>query len=211
VEDTRQNVGWNFWLKWVGGTTLGWIVGFIVGLVSLLVIFGALYDDVDSALDESTWGFAIFITVLFTLGGLCEGFMQWLLLRRRIDHAGGWALAQGLGCATLAVLYVALDGVTYPVVNEVVHNAVGGAVTGLLQAYILRRYVARPGQWVALCAASFVLASAVNYVLFSLTGVDAISNTLGMTAMAALTGTALVRWLRSPALAETPDVALAVT
>jgi hypothetical protein len=135
--------------------------------------------------------------------------MQWLVLRRRIDQVGGWALAQGLGFATLAAIYVALDGVIHPAVNEVVHNAVGGAVAGLFQAYILRRHIARQAQWVALSAAGYVLAAAVNYAIFSIVGIDPISNTLGVTAMSALTGAGLVRWLRSPALAEAPEVALA--
>jgi hypothetical protein len=74
-------MGW-----WVAATTLGWPLGIAV------LYFGYTIWPVDLS-TGSMWGIAL----VLVSAGTAMGFTQWLILRRRLPHAGWWILASALG------------------------------------------------------------------------------------------------------------------
>lgn len=138
---------------WVGGTTVGWFAGFIVGL------------NVASSL-EPLLGMGPLQGVLayFVFGaflGLAVGLMQWRVLRRRVARSGTWATASaaGLGIAGSAGYGVAVlifgysegledIGSVAAIVGWTLVSACGGAIAGLMQSRVLRSQARRTRSWV---------------------------------------------------------------
>jgi hypothetical protein len=186
----RSQVGWGFWLQWVLASTVGLLLGFIVGFpLSFLAM-----DILGERLGQSFGG------IVFGIG---VGGLQWLVLRRRISRAGWWVLASAAGGYGIvqAMFLGAFEGYVGSLsfgallsITGVV--ALGGAVTGTLQWLVLRGQVSRAGWW--------VLASTVGWGL-SMTAAIAYSWPGPMwlivtgAVLGAVTGGALVWLLRQPA------------
>jgi hypothetical protein len=80
IHRKRAQVGWDFWLRWVLATSLGWAVGGVL----LSAFIGGLGDEL---------GNVVGATVL----GLMVGIGRWLVLRQWLDEAGWWILASARG------------------------------------------------------------------------------------------------------------------
>jgi hypothetical protein len=195
MKDKGSQVGWDFWLKWVVATSVGSILGLILGFGLGLIIGG--FDNEFGVLRT------ILGKIVFGAGiGFGVGILQWLVLRGRVTRAGWWVLASTAGLA------VAQGGAAAAAVasgnSEVLGSslflqvmALGGAVTGILQWLVLRGKVSRAGWW--------VLASTVGWGLgfdvmdAALVGVDCIIFVLFYGAvLGVVTGGALVWLLRQP-------------
>ena len=112
-------------------------------------------------------------------------------------------LASGLGFAVIVPLNNALLGMMSEAANAAVTGAVAGAVAGLLQYLILQQRVGRAWLWVAIISAGMVVAGGGAAVVRAITGLDeGTSETVGIAAMAALTGAAMV-WLLRQSVSET--------
>ena len=86
------------------------------------------------------------VAPLFTLGfglmGAVPGFLQWLLLRRRVPRSGWWVLASGVGMAGCGMAYLGLTrGSDVRIAwGGAAGGAVYAAVTGIVLAWLLRSY-----------------------------------------------------------------------
>lgn len=74
---------------WVPATTGGWLLGILLVLMPDWLHWRNGYQDLDQA---------------FLSLGLAIGIVQWLLLRRRLSHAGWWIAANVVGWGLLALV-----------------------------------------------------------------------------------------------------------
>ena len=203
-----------FQRRWVGGTTIGWVVGFVVGL--------NVASSSDSLLGTGPLQSVLAYSVAGGFVGLLVGLMQWRVLRRRISQSGAWVVASaaGLGIAGgagygLAVLIFGysrdLEDLASPaaIVGWTLVTACGGAIAGLLQWRVLRSQVRQAGSWVAastigwglstaamgtVVVASFRIVGEANPgILWFLAAILAAGIVLGV-----ITGAAIVRLLIEP-------------
>lgn len=199
----RADAGWVFWLKWVLGSTIGWIGLFVLSFLAIGTVVELFLGDPKTVAGEGTLTFAVALTAVFTLAFTGAGSAQWLLLRRKIERLGWWAPANGLGGFVLAVLYFALMGVVPEMANEIINNGVAGTIVGLLQWRILRGQLAHAKLWIPAIAVGFVVAGGGAAILSAITGLDdGTSGMFGIVAMSALTGAAMVWLLRQPSRPE---------
>jgi hypothetical protein len=193
----QAGAGWIFWLKWVVGSTVAWITMFMVTFLTIGMVVETFWGDPETVLGEGA--FAVLLTVVFTISFTALGGAQWLLLRRRLERIGGWALASGMGGFIIGVLYFALMGVVSETANEIIHNGLAGVVVGLLQWRILRRQVASAHLWIVTATVAFVMAGGGAAIISALTGMDSgTSSIFGVLAMSALTGGVMAWLLRQP-------------
>jgi hypothetical protein len=196
-QDAYQRLGWRFWLLWTAGSALAMLVMFMTGFFLVgLVVETLTSRPAETVFDEEGAAFVIGLSVVFTLCGAGIGLVQWLLLRRRIPHAGSWVWGSALGFAVLALLYFALYDRIPELASEVVHNGAGGLVAGAIQWRILRRQTAQAGCWLAASSLGLILAGLINLLL----GTGPVAMLTGIAAMAAVTGLALIWLLNRPIL-----------
>lgn len=189
-QDAYQPLGWRFWLLWTVGSALAMLVMFMTGFFLISLVAETLTSRPAETVFEERAAFVIGLSVIFTLCGAGIGLVQWLLLRRRIPHAGGWVWGSAFGFAMLALLYFALYDRIPELASEVVHNGVGGLVAGVIQWRILRRQTAQAGWWLPASSLGMILAGLINLLL----GTGPVAMLTGIAAMAAVTGLALI-WL----------------
>ena len=115
--------------------------------------------------------------------GAVIGIAQWLVLRRLVSRAGWWILASTVGWAVGAAVVT----LVFPPQPGVLAGAVLGAMTGLAQWFVLRRWVRQAGWW--------VLISALGWAI-GLIGV--LGASLAGAVVGAVTGIALELLLRHP-------------
>src|ERR1043166_982684 len=85
---TQKQVGWSFWVWWVGLTILGGLAGnYVADLLSL----GMLSRPTDAGILFSMLGSGIFALAVSTA--------QWFLLRRLFPNSVWWLVAGTLGRA----------------------------------------------------------------------------------------------------------------
>ena len=207
--------------RWVGGTTIGWVVGFVVGL--------NVASSSEPLLGTGPLQSVLAYAVLGAFVGLVVGLMQWRVLRRRISQSGAWVTASvaGLGIAGgagygLAVLIFGysrdLEDLANPaaIAGWALVTACGGAIAGLLQWRVLRSQVRQAGSWVAastlgwglsaaamgtVAVASFRIAGDANPgLLWFLGAIVAAGIVLGV-----ITGAAIARRLLEPSSSASFD------
>jgi hypothetical protein len=205
------------WARWTLATALGELLGFALamglgGLVYLLV--GGPVETVSAV---ALLGGAVLAGVV---EGSVLGTAQWLVLRRYLPAlapgtwiaatAGGAVLAYAVGMSTGTALGDSIDLAGVPgailIVAGVLYVAGLGALLGVTQWWVLRRYVAGAGWWVAANAGAWILGLAVGLAGPSLvadwaaTGVviamGAGTGILMGGLVGAVTGAVLVRLLR---------------
>jgi hypothetical protein len=181
-------VGSRFLLQWMLASILGFGVGAAMGNAVTDLIFTALF-------------------------GAVGGFMQWLVLRRRIAGAGWWVLASTLGFAIAPIAAIAgvmaiaqvmsLDG--NPMASPILLGVLFGVVSGILPWLVLRRQLARAGWWVPAHLLGSLVGGAMGIVAFhavSLIGfyqfVWAAAGAMFGAGLGAITGITLVWLLRQP-------------
>ena len=181
-------VGSRFWLQWVLASILGFAVGAAIG--------NAVTDWVSTA-----------------LFGAVGGFMQWLVLRRRIASAGWWVLASTLGFAIAPIAAIAgvmamsqvmsLDG--NPMAAPILLGVLFGVLSAIMPWLVLRPQVVRAGWWVpahllgslaggALGIVTFHAVSAIGYYQLCWAAAGAMFGA----GLGAITGITLVWLLRQP-------------
>jgi hypothetical protein len=203
---------WSLWLQWVLASVLGYGGGATVGnaLANLIPAMTCTQSFSDSFIDRLT-NFAciqpsltlILIVVLLGLGG---GFMQWLVLRRRIAGAGWWIPASALGFPLALVIAdkamrVVGDFAAAPILLGVLFGVLSGSMPWL----VLRRQNARAGWWLPAHLLGAVFGGALGIVGFhaaALMGLYqftwAAAGAMFGAGLGAITGIALVWLLRQP-------------
>ena len=193
----HAGAGWVFWLKWVLGSTVGWLVVFMLSFLTIGIVVETFWGDPETVLSDGSLGFAAGLTIVFTLSFTALGGVQWLFLRSRLERIGAWAPASGLGGFIVVVLFFALMGIETWWASEIIHNGLAGVVVGLLQWRLLRRQTASAHLWIPATAVAFVAGGGGAAIVSALTGMDTgTSNIFGVAAMSALTGSVMVWLLR---------------
>ena len=149
----RTNIGTGFWLQWMLASILGFAVGAATGnaVANSIPPMTCTQSFSDSLIDRLTnfpciqpsLGLVLIVIIL----GLAGGFMQWLVLRRRIAGTGWWVPASTLGfpiALVMAVGAMRLGGIPSPILMGVLF----GVLSGILPWLVLRRQLARAGWWV---------------------------------------------------------------
>ncbi len=115
--------------------------------------------------DRKLWGWWVLASILGMVPlGLGLGLTQWLVLRKRFRRAGWWVLATaggqvggGIVLAFGGVLsyvgYDYLQEVLVVVLVSTLSGVMAGAILGLAQWLVLRRWVRRAGWWILVTAA----------------------------------------------------------
>jgi hypothetical protein len=117
---------------WVVATILGAGVAWVVGMT-----LGTLVSDLIGA--EASQAALLFAGALGFLVGALLGLFQWLVLRRYLQDAGWWVLANAVAwMAGMAVIFAALGIVdeTTPVATTAAVWAVSGLLAGVFVAAI---------------------------------------------------------------------------
>jgi len=137
-----EHAHWGFWLQWVLASIVGWWA-LSLPVSAIAPVVGAMP------------------VVSGSIVGAGVGIMQWLVLRRRFHRAGWWVLASTMGWAVgwavgqnliepvtmfLAKYEEALGGRS--VVTLSVLGVMVGGVAGIMQWFVLRRWVYRAGWWI---------------------------------------------------------------
>ncbi len=180
-------VGLVFWVYWVLATA----VGFTVGAIGVTVVFRAVFPTTGYVSPASPWAVGADLAVGLAAAGAAVGILQWLVLRRRVSHAGWWVFATAVSFPVgLAVYSVVLRTVHFGVglgTALTVAPATAGATVGILQSLVLIPPVSRAVWWVLATA----LSSAVGLPATGTVGPPVGGLVVGM-----ITGAVLVWLLR---------------
>jgi len=130
MRSERASIGWQFWLQWLGATSVSWVVGAILYYTLNLVVLGGVGEVVGG-----------------TIWGLVVGIGQWLVLRRWLDRAGWWVLATAAGSLLAASVDVGLQGLLGEKAGGLILMIGLGPGVGVLQWLFLRQQVTRAGWW----------------------------------------------------------------
>jgi hypothetical protein len=124
------------------------------------------------------WALAGEITI-----GAVIGIMQWIVLRPLVPQAGWWALASAVGWPVGQMLVVT----TFPTKVGVIAGAFLGAILGISQWIVLRRWFHQAGWWIVMSTLGWALG------LAGMLGPSLVGAVVGAT-----TGFALELLLRHP-------------
>jgi len=160
-------IGWDLWLQWVLASILGFGVGAAMGNAVANAIPPITYTQSfsDSLIERLTNLTCIQpssdLIVIVIVFGLAGGFMQWLVLRRRIASAGWWILASTLGFAVAPI--AAIVGVMAisqimsrdrnPMTAPILLGVLFGVLSAIMPWLVLQRQVARAGGCLLTCLA----------------------------------------------------------
>jgi hypothetical protein len=213
TRDTKAE--WSIWLQWVLASILGYGVGTTIGnaLANLIPAMTCTQSFSDSFIDRLTNIPCIqpslsLILIVFILG-LAGGFMQWLVLRRRIAGAAWWIPASALGFPIALVLAdkamrLAGDFAAAPILLGVLFGVLSGSMPWL----VLRRQNARAGWWLPAHLLGALVGGAFGIVAFhsaALMGLYqftwAAAGAMFGAGLGATTGIALV-WLLRKSISE---------
>jgi hypothetical protein len=212
LQKPRAQVGWRLALQWTIANTAGWSVGLAFGFAAV----GRFSEIIGHALSplSADLGIAMVGAMVGTMT-IPVGIMQWLVLRRQIDHAGIWVLASAVGWIIGLALGWSASMVLSESSSDAVHSAamgaitggVGGAVSGAMQWLVMRQEDTPSALWLpasvigwgAAFAAAWSVASLINRFVdliatYAMIGI--IVGSLG----GAVTGVVLVWLLQRPAL-----------
>ena len=180
----RTKFDWTFWILWIAATTIGLAIALIV----------------------RQW-----------LVGLIIGLAQWLVLCNRFPKSGWWILATAIGFGlawspawnlAFAILSSGWGNWRYSIEWPIVLG-VTGAIVGLLQWLVLRRWVYRSGRWIVTSPLAGIAAGVLAMIVFDIVFRNVDSPTLawflpvitGLTAgfvYGAITGAVLVQLSKNP-------------
>ncbi len=188
----RAHVGWGFWLWWVLASTVGWVLGGEVGVLSVWIV-----------------------GLVGIVVGL--GIAQWLVLRQHLSRAGWWVLASTVGWVVGLVVGGSVNLVVGGAVNLfVVVGLVGiGFGIGIAQWLVLRPHLSRAGWWVLASTVGLAVGGAVGVAVGGAVGI-AVGGSISLASIlslvvgfpvsgavyGAITGGAMVWLLRQPKLEE---------
>jgi len=210
----RTNIGTGFWLQWVLASMLGFAVGAAMGnaVANSIPPMACKQSFSDSLIDRLTNFPCILQTLDLDLAlivvilGLAGGFMQWLVLRRRIAGTGWWVPASTLGFPAALVIAVGAmrlggDSVAVPILLGVLF----GVLSAIMPWLVLRRQVARAGWWVPAHLLGSLVGGAMGIVAFHVMALIgfyqfpwAAAGAMFGAGLGAITGITLVWLLRQP-------------
>ena len=153
MDDQKQALfDWTLWFQWVLVTTVGWVLGWMLGTDVALVAAGPVIGMLQwvvlrQRIRQAGWwilattlgwaaGWALVIGAISpevevmtgTALGALTGTFQWFVLQRQLRQAGWWVVTSALGwTAGLALL-----------TGPLLVGAVAGAVTGITLELLLR-------------------------------------------------------------------------
>jgi len=153
MDDQKQALfDWTLWFQWVLVTTVGWVLGWMLGTDVALVAAGPVIGMLQwvvlrQRIRQAGWwilattlgwaaGWALVIGAISpevevmtgTALGALTGTFQWFVLQRQLRQAGWWIVTSALGwTAGLALL-----------TGPLLVGAVAGAVTGITLELLLR-------------------------------------------------------------------------
>lgn len=177
---------WVWGLRWLLVSTVAGVVASVVTMDLTLTKIGNLF------LNLNLRGAAI---------GAIFGILQWLVLRKLIYGASWWILASTLGWIlgeAIAQLWtIAVTGI----MGVEVRAIVVGAAVGLVQWFVLRRFVYGAGWWILASTIGWTVAETIALLLMigwaTIIGGFAIDIIVGAV-VGAVTGFALVLLLINP-------------
>jgi len=207
----RTNIGTGFWLQWVLASMLGFAVGAAMGnaVANSIPPMTCTQSFSDSLIDKLTNFPCILeldLALILVILGLAGGFMQWLVLRRRIAGTGWWVPASGLGFSVALVIAVGAmrlggDSVAAPILLGVLF----GVLSAIMPWLVLRRQVARAGWWVPAHLLGSLVGGAMGIVVFHVMALIgfyqfpwAAAGAMFGAGLGAITGITLVWLLRQP-------------
>src|SRR5688572_9410103 len=172
VQPSNAKIGWILWLQWVLASILGFALGVAMGnAVANSIPMPCTQRSSDSLVDRLTNFPCILpmldMALLVVILGLAGGFMQWLVLRRRIGGTGWWVPASTLGFPVALVIAVGAmrlggDSVAVPILLGVLF----GILSGIMPWLVLRRQLARAGWWVPAHLLGSLVGGAMGIVAF---------------------------------------------
>jgi FtsX-like permease family protein len=215
MQTSNAKIGWSLWLQWVLASVLGFSIGTTIGnaFANLIPAMTCTQSFSDSFIDRLTNFPCIqpslgLILIVFILG-LAGGFMQWLVLRRRIAGTGWWIPATALGFPIALVLAdramrLAGEFAAAPILLGVLF----GVLSGSLPWLVLRRQNAGAGWWLPAHLLGALVGGAFGIVAFhavALMGLYqftwAAAGAMFGAGLGAITGIALV-WLLRKSISE---------
>ena len=207
MKDNGSRAGWGFWLGWVLASAVGMFVGSIIVLVILFLIYDLLEGLIGGAVAddffEIEWPGNLIGGIILGIG---VGIPQWLVLRRRISGVSWWVLASAAAGIVVIFLFFSFIDILEPLsfgsfLRYTGIAALGGAVIGILQWFVLRGKVSRAGWWVLASTVGWALGMAVSEVIpWGGTDEDSlVPSVMTGVVLGAVTGAALVWLLRQSA------------
>jgi hypothetical protein len=202
MEAKPSQVGWSFWLYWVLFSAAGIILGFLIGFALASIITG---DNIEIGVLRGIFGYSMLGAGL----GSMVGLMQRIVLRRYVSRSGWWVLASTAGFAVAfgggyVVAVVALGysdeglGNLDMLLGYTVVVAIGGAVTGILQWWVLRGKVSRAGWWVVASTVGWGLSMVAAGIIEVVLAAGFFAPPAAGVLLGGITGGALVWLLRQP-------------
>jgi len=205
----RTNIGTGFWLQWVLASMLGFAVGAAMGnaVANSIPPMTCTQSFSDSLIDKLTNFPCILeldLALILVILGLAGGFMQWLVLRRRIAGTGWWVPASGLG---FPIALVVADGVgrRLDIATPILLGVLFGVLSAIMPWLVLRRQVARAGWWVPAHLLGSLVGGAMGIVVFHVMALIgfyqfpwAAAGAMFGAGLGAITGITLVWLLRQP-------------
>ena len=143
----QKDIGIGFWLAWVLASALGFGMGAVLGVGTLLTLRVP-----DSA------GFGIFFGAIF---GAIGALGQWMIIRRQIAEAGLWIPFSALAFM-LAVMMAAGSVVSNDFNPLFILAGMYGLLGGFLQGLILQKQGVSIGWWIAASILGGLLGAAMN-------------------------------------------------
>ncbi len=153
------------YLGWVVLTAislpLAWIFSWVIIYLIMAIVGGTMQVGDHTGPTEDIVGSYIVIPMI----GLSLGCLQWLILRRYLPRMGWWIVATCLGLLLAFGISFNLSGLAHSLGFEIDNDwsilytmvLLGGSI-GLLQWFVLRRYVSRAGWWIIASVAGWILA-----------------------------------------------------
>ena len=141
---------WFFYPGWVVLSTLSILIAWLISGVVVSQIERIVGGTIEVAGRTRITEDFMFDYVFFPTLVLLTGLLQYLLLRHYLPRIGRWIAATALGWL-LGIAVVYLGHAIWPVAlnaNSVWSAMLIGAVTGLAQWLVLRRWVPRAGWWI---------------------------------------------------------------
>ena len=146
---------WRTWLSWVAAST----AAIVIGAVLLYALIPAAEAIVPGVNEDRLMGWA-----LIPYMGLMLGVSQWIILHRRVRHAGWWILATAGGWSIVmaaSALVMSVPGVapgseSVATITMPLSTLGAGLLLGVLQLPVLYRYLRWSPLWIVASAAGWL-------------------------------------------------------
>ncbi len=152
-------IGAAFWLQWVLANAAALAISAVLTLAQL-PIAEVMSSPTSQGMVEAV--IRALVPWLGILNAALIGMLYWLVLRRQVRWAGQWWFATSLGWIAGGFLapyaaFVVLGARPPTLSFNAVTATVGAAVVGIVQWFVLRRWVRRAGWWVLASIAGWAI------------------------------------------------------